>query len=69
MQKAFSDTELAAVKEDKILDSTGKLGQSVGEEATEKVGSIMQSLASQKDKNSKLFSLKKPARALEPEFR
>jgi archaeal flagellar protein FlaI len=67
LQKAFSDTEPAAVKEDKILDSAGKLGQSVSGEATETVGSIMQ-LASQKEKNSQKFSLKKPARALKTDL-
>ena len=67
LQKAFSDTEPAAVREDKILDSAGKLGQSVSGEATETVGSITQ-LASQKEKSSQKFSLKKPASALKTDL-
>ena len=40
LHKAFSETEPAAVKEEKILDSAGKLDQSVGGEVMRRLKAL-----------------------------
>jgi len=65
LHKAFVKTESAVVKEEKALDSAGALDKSVGKKTTIAVDDVIE-LIPHTEQRRKLFSRKKPAKALKP---